>query len=123
MAGGFIDTGSRLVMACIDRAEGNPLFLEQLLRNAEEQGGENIPASIQSPMLARIGRLAAEPLPWRRFVVARGRALATHGRGKRDAATLAEIAELRGEAMRVGLRIALPALEAALAESASEPPK
>jgi hypothetical protein len=38
-------------------AEGNPLFLEQLLRNAEEGAREEIPGSIQSLVQARMDRL------------------------------------------------------------------
>jgi hypothetical protein len=57
----------------------------------------------------------AEPLPWSDFYVARGRALAAHGRGRRDDVTLAELRRLRDEAERVGLRVALPALDQALA--------
>ena len=41
---------------CIDRSEGNPLFLEQLLRYSEE-GAEKVPASVQSLVLARMDRL------------------------------------------------------------------
>ncbi|HLW90002.1 MAG TPA: adenylate/guanylate cyclase domain-containing protein [Roseiarcus sp.] len=58
LAGGFIDTSQRVARACIERAGGNPLFLEQLLRNAEEGSGEAIPASIQSLVLARMDRLS-----------------------------------------------------------------
>lgn len=57
-----------------------------------------------------------EPLPWSNFFIARGRALAALGRGRRDAALMAEIRGLRDEGERLGLRIALPAIEAALAE-------
>lgn len=47
-----------LVQRCIDRAEGNPLFLEQLLRNTEESAGaDEIPATIQSLVLSRMDRL------------------------------------------------------------------
>ena len=59
LAGGFIDTSERLALACIERAGGNPLFLEQLLRNAEEGSEDAVPASIQSLVLARMDRLAA----------------------------------------------------------------
>ena len=59
LAGGFIDTSQRLALACIERAGGNPLFLEQLLRNVEEGSEDAIPASIQSLVLARMDRLAA----------------------------------------------------------------
>lgn len=43
--------------SCIERAGGSPLFLEQLLRGAEESGHEDIPGSIQSLVLARIDQL------------------------------------------------------------------
>ncbi len=59
MAGAFIDATNQFAKSCIERAEGNPLFLEQLLRNAEEQGEEDMPASIQSLVLARMDRLSA----------------------------------------------------------------
>jgi hypothetical protein len=36
LAGGFFDAAHGVALACIERAGGNPLFLEQLLRNAEE---------------------------------------------------------------------------------------
>jgi class 3 adenylate cyclase len=57
LAGAFIDATNQFAQDCIERAAGNPLFLEQLLRNAEERGDEEIPASIQSLVLARIDRL------------------------------------------------------------------
>ena len=59
LAGSFIETVNQTALDCIQRAEGNPLFLEQLLRNVEEYGDSDIPASIQSLVLARIDRLAA----------------------------------------------------------------
>ena len=59
LAGSFIDTVNQKALDCIQRAEGNPLFLEQLLRNVEEHGDGDIPASIQSLVLARIDRLPA----------------------------------------------------------------
>jgi class 3 adenylate cyclase/tetratricopeptide (TPR) repeat protein len=58
LAGSLIDATQRVALACIERAGGNPLFLEQLLRNAEEGSGDAIPASIQSLVLARMDRLA-----------------------------------------------------------------
>lgn len=58
LAGDFFDATNRYARGCIERAEGNPLFLEQLLRNAEESDEEGIPASIQSLVLARMDRLA-----------------------------------------------------------------
>src|SRR5207253_399983 len=52
---------------CVARAEGNPLFLEQLLRGAQSGESEDVPDSIQSIVLARLDRL---PLPERRAVQA-----------------------------------------------------
>jgi class 3 adenylate cyclase/tetratricopeptide (TPR) repeat protein len=40
---------------CIERAEGNPLFLEQLLRGAADPG--RLPESLQSVVLARLDQL------------------------------------------------------------------
>ena len=60
LAGGSLESISRLAIACVERAEGNPLFLEQLLRNAEETTAANLPGSIQSLVLARVDNL--EPL-------------------------------------------------------------
>jgi class 3 adenylate cyclase/tetratricopeptide (TPR) repeat protein len=58
LAGGFLDASERVALLCIERAGGNPLFLEQLLRNAEEGREDAVPASIQSLVLARMDRLA-----------------------------------------------------------------
>ncbi len=58
LAGDFIDATNQLALKCVERAEGNPLFLEQLLRNAEEHGDKDVPASIQSLVLARMDRLS-----------------------------------------------------------------
>jgi tetratricopeptide (TPR) repeat protein len=55
----------------------------------------------------------AEPMPWSDFFVARGRALAAFGRGRRDAALIAELGRLSDEGKNLGLLIALPAIEAA----------
>ena len=59
-----------------------------------------------------------EPLPWADFFVARGRALAAFGRGRRDPTLGRELARLRREGERLGLKVALPAIEAALADAA-----
>ena len=58
---------------------------------------------------------APEPLPWADFFIAYGRALAAHGRGSRDRATMAALHALRDEAERAGLGMAFPAIERALA--------
>jgi class 3 adenylate cyclase/tetratricopeptide (TPR) repeat protein len=47
------------VEACIERAAGNPLFLEQLLVNAGEAARAQVPGSIQALVLARVDRLPA----------------------------------------------------------------
>jgi class 3 adenylate cyclase/tetratricopeptide (TPR) repeat protein len=58
LASAFIDASKRIAVKCIERAQGNPLFLEQLLRDAEATEEEGVPASIQSLVLARMDRLA-----------------------------------------------------------------
>ncbi len=68
LIGQFIDSNEQLAKRCLQRAAGNPLFLEQLLRNAEESSGESLPDSIQSLVLARMDRL--EPADKRALQVA-----------------------------------------------------
>ncbi len=58
LASTFLDSNSQLAASCVERAAGNPLFLEHLLRNLDERGGEDVPASIQSLVLARTDRLS-----------------------------------------------------------------
>ena len=57
MAANFVGTANKFARTCIERAAGNPLFLEQLLRSAEETGEFQVPGSIQSIVQARIDRL------------------------------------------------------------------
>jgi tetratricopeptide (TPR) repeat protein len=57
-----------------------------------------------------------EPLPWSQFFSARGRALGAFGQGRRDGALMTELERLRDEGNHLGLKIALPAIEAALLE-------
>jgi class 3 adenylate cyclase/tetratricopeptide (TPR) repeat protein len=57
---GFMESGNPLAASCLERAAGNPLFLEQLLRTAEEGSGSSLPDSIQSLVLARLDRLEPE---------------------------------------------------------------
>jgi hypothetical protein len=57
LAGEFIDATQSVALACVERADGNPLFLEQLLRNAKEGSEETLPGSIRSLVLARMDRL------------------------------------------------------------------
>ena len=46
-----------VVATCVERAEGNPLFLSQLLLNAGENAQANLPGSIQALVHARMDRL------------------------------------------------------------------
>jgi class 3 adenylate cyclase/tetratricopeptide (TPR) repeat protein len=57
IAANLLEAGGDLARDCIAKAEGNPLFLEQLLRNASEGAREQIPGSIQSLVQARMDRL------------------------------------------------------------------
>jgi len=59
LAQGLIASSTQVARRCIERAGGNPLFLDQLLRNAEEGGEEAVPGSIKSLILARMDRLDA----------------------------------------------------------------
>jgi class 3 adenylate cyclase/tetratricopeptide (TPR) repeat protein len=55
----FIDA-SAFADQCVERAGGNPLFLEQLLRGAGDLTDGRLPASIQSVVLARTDLLSTE---------------------------------------------------------------
>jgi class 3 adenylate cyclase len=55
----IINVNTQFAESCIERAEGNPLFLEQLLRSAEESAQDRFPGSIQSIVLARMDSLEA----------------------------------------------------------------
>ena len=57
LAAGFVGEEDEFVQQCIARAEGNPLFLEQLLLVAERGGIDSVPDSIKSIVLARIDQL------------------------------------------------------------------
>ena len=61
MAGMYLEVTEQTAQRCVDRAEGNPLFLEQLLlcakETTEESAGESIPGSVQSIVLARMDNL------------------------------------------------------------------
>jgi class 3 adenylate cyclase/tetratricopeptide (TPR) repeat protein len=58
IAGRFADV-SAFAEQCVERAGGNPLFLEQLLRGARDLTDGRLPASIQSVVLARTDLLSA----------------------------------------------------------------
>lgn len=65
---------------------------------------------------------AGEPLPLSDFVIARGRALARHGRGVRDGQLIQELRELRQRAVRHELNLFVPSLDAALQSVPAETP-
>ncbi|MDX1375100.1 MAG: adenylate/guanylate cyclase domain-containing protein [Burkholderiales bacterium] len=46
-----------LAASCVERAAGNPLFLEQLLLNVDETVRDAVPGSIQALVLSRLDRL------------------------------------------------------------------
>jgi class 3 adenylate cyclase/tetratricopeptide (TPR) repeat protein len=58
LAHSLLETESSGVDAMAERSEGNPLFLEQLVRNASDNAG-NLPGTIQGLVLARVDRLEA----------------------------------------------------------------
>lgn len=60
LAGSLFDSSNHFAQSCVERANGNPLFLEQLLRNAEESEEDSVPDSIQSLVMARLDRLEPE---------------------------------------------------------------
>ncbi|MGH6920157.1 MAG: AAA family ATPase, partial [Geminicoccaceae bacterium] len=57
LAGAFFDAVDRLAEQCVERAAGNPLFLEQLLRHTEEGAEAGVPGSVQNLVQARLDRL------------------------------------------------------------------
>jgi class 3 adenylate cyclase/tetratricopeptide (TPR) repeat protein len=60
LAGEYFDASTAFARRCVERAAGNPLFLEQLLRHAEESAESGVPGSVQSLVQARLDQL--EPL-------------------------------------------------------------
>lgn len=57
LASDFQDVSSAYAQNCIERAGGNPLFLEQLLRSGEETSVNEVPGSVQSIVQARMDNL------------------------------------------------------------------
>jgi class 3 adenylate cyclase/tetratricopeptide (TPR) repeat protein len=57
LAADYFDETSRFAKQCVERADGNPLYLEQLLRSAEEVGEDQLPGSIHSIVQARLDSL------------------------------------------------------------------
>lgn len=60
LAAGAASISDVLLRSCVERAEGNPLFLEQLLLNAGDESAGGLPGSIQALIQSRMDRL--EPL-------------------------------------------------------------
>lgn len=59
LAAGAASISESLLRSCVERAEGNPLFLEQLLLNAGDESATSLPGSIQALIQSRMDRLAA----------------------------------------------------------------
>src|SRR5262249_27754615 len=59
LAAPFFEVNAAAAARCVERAAGNPLFLEQLLRNVVEGADDSVPGSIQSLVQARLDRLDA----------------------------------------------------------------
>lgn len=55
----FFSVEEGIIAKCVERAAGNPLFLEQLLRNAEELAEDNIPGTVQGIVQARLDAIPA----------------------------------------------------------------
>jgi class 3 adenylate cyclase/tetratricopeptide (TPR) repeat protein len=58
-AAAYLGATADFAQRCIERAAGNPLFLEQLLRHAEQSSAAGVPGSVQSLVQARIDQLDA----------------------------------------------------------------
>jgi class 3 adenylate cyclase/tetratricopeptide (TPR) repeat protein len=105
LAQGMIQPSTRVAQDCIERAEGNPLFLAQLLRNAHESGSASIPPTVQSLVLARMDRLAprdklalqAASVIGKRFTLEALRALTEDERCLCDALVAADLVRPQGE--------------------------
>jgi class 3 adenylate cyclase/tetratricopeptide (TPR) repeat protein len=57
LADALIAANTTFAERCVERAAGNPLFLDQLLRHADESHAVAVPGSIQSLVQERIDRL------------------------------------------------------------------
>jgi class 3 adenylate cyclase/tetratricopeptide (TPR) repeat protein len=60
LASDFTAVDAALLETCVARADGNPLFLEQLLRNLDELSADNLPGTIQGIVQARLDVLDAD---------------------------------------------------------------
>ena len=57
LVAGLSQMPEAVVRNCVERAEGNPLFLEQLILNVEGAALEKLPGTIQALVLSRLDRL------------------------------------------------------------------
>jgi tetratricopeptide (TPR) repeat protein len=57
LVAGLSQMPEAVVRSCVERAEGNPLFLEQLILNAGEAALDKLPGTIQALVLSRLDRL------------------------------------------------------------------
>ncbi len=57
LASEYFDTSNKFAQKCVERADGNPLYLEQLLRSAQEAGENQVPGSVHSIVQARLDSL------------------------------------------------------------------
>ncbi len=73
-------------------------------------------AQVRSCASALAAYTRSDPLPWSEFFIARGRALADHGSGRRDRMLSEDLRRLRHQAERAGLKAAIPEIDTALAE-------
>lgn len=58
LAGALAVAEGGFARRCVERAAGNPLFLEQLLHHGDDSAATAVPASIRSLVLARMDRLS-----------------------------------------------------------------
>lgn len=58
LAENYFDAAAAQVEACVQRASGNPLFLDQLLQHAQSKAQGAVPDSVQSLVQARMDQLA-----------------------------------------------------------------
>jgi class 3 adenylate cyclase/tetratricopeptide (TPR) repeat protein len=57
LAAAYHEASREFARRCLERAAGNPLFLDQLLRHAEERAEGGVPGSVQSLVQARMDQL------------------------------------------------------------------
>ena len=57
LAASVRDLPAELIEDCVDRAEGNPLFIEQLVRNADRIKATHLPLSVQSVVQEQLDSL------------------------------------------------------------------